>query len=78
MRRANSKAVCSALYVTPQPQDSIFLDICTTVGYNRNIKGAATSGWPDTVNLAKLKKPSLGRVAVSAFYPYRYGVSEDM
>ncbi|EDS09959.1 hypothetical protein ANACOL_03405 [Anaerotruncus colihominis DSM 17241] len=46
MRRANSKAVCSALYVTPQPQDSIFLDICTAVGYNKNIKGAATSGWP--------------------------------
>ena len=41
------EAISPALYVTPQPQDSIFLDICTAVGYNRNIKGAATSGWPE-------------------------------
>ena len=40
-------------------------------------EGAATSGQPGWVK-ASVEKPSPARVAVSAFYPYRYGISKDM
>ena len=52
----------------------------TVPGFQAIIKieeGAATSGQPGWVK-ASVEKPSPARVAVSAFYPYRYGISKDM
>ena len=53
------------------------LDSARFPGYNKNRRGRRDKR---SARLSERfqKKPSLGRVAVSAFYPYRYGISEDM
>ena len=48
------------------------------VGIMKTEKGTAQSGQPLSVQVSMYKKPSPGGVAVSAFYPDRYRISEDM
>ena len=54
------------------------LDSARFPGYNKNRRRRRDKRSAPVSLVYLKKKPSLGRVAVSAFYPYRYGISEDM